>query len=77
MRSNFDFILFPGVVFCCGESDGGAESVYRLFRGQKSKQRFGKISKKFEKIKNFKFSFFSLKFDEFQTKNDFFRTHVD
>ena len=53
MRSNFDFNLFPGIVFCCGESGGGPESVYRLFRGQKSEQRLIKISKKIEKMKTF------------------------
>ena len=77
MRSNFDFILFSGVVFCCGESGGGAESVYRLFRGRKSGQRLIKILKKIEKMKNFKFLFFSSKFDEFRTKNDSFQIHVD
>ena len=51
MRSNFDFILFPGITFWDGGSDVGLEILYRLFSGWKFEKLTAKFFEKIEKIK--------------------------
>ena len=55
MRSNFDFILFPGITFWDGGSDLGPEILYRLFSGWKFEKVIAKFFEKIEKSEKIEF----------------------
>ena len=58
IRSNFDFILFPGITFWDGESELGPEILYRLFSGWKFEKLTAKFFGKIEKSEKIDFSKF-------------------
>ena len=55
IRSNFDFILFPEIIFWDGKSELGPEILYRLFSGWKFEKLTAKFFEKIEKSEKIEF----------------------